>query len=75
MGERHALHRQGDQAGGQQQRLVQAHDHGDDARRTEWSYKGLGRVVFTGGNVFGGGGGRVNRIDYDPTETGIRPNG
>ena len=47
---------------------------GDDARRTEWSYKGLGRVVFTGGNVFGGGGGRVNRIDYDPSETGIRVN-
>jgi len=46
---------------------------GDDARRTEWSYKGLGRVVFTGGNVFGGGGGRVNRVDYDPSETGIRP--
>lgn len=47
---------------------------GDDARRTEWSYKGLGRVVFTGGNVFGGGGGHVNRVDYDPTETGIRVN-
>jgi len=46
--------------------------YGDDARRTEWSYKGLGRVVFTGGNVFGGGGGRVNRIDYDPSETGVR---
>ncbi|MEO8602904.1 MAG: hypothetical protein ABI629_10035 [bacterium] len=45
---------------------------GDDARRTEWSYKGLGRVVFTGGNVFGGGGGHVNRVDYDPSETGIR---
>jgi hypothetical protein len=48
---------------------------GDDSRRTEWSYKGLGRVVFSGGNVFGGGGGRVNRIDYDPSETGIRPAG
>jgi hypothetical protein len=48
--------------------------YGDDARRTEWSYKGLGRVIFTGGNVFGGGGGRVNRVDYDPTETGIRTN-
>ena len=47
---------------------------GDDARRTEWSYKGLGRVVFTGGNVFGGGGGHVERIDYDPNETGIRAN-
>jgi hypothetical protein len=45
---------------------------GDDARRTEWSYKGMGRVVFTGGNVFGGGGGRVNRVDYDPAETGVR---
>lgn len=45
---------------------------GDDARRTEWSYKGLGRVVFTGGNVFGGGGGRVTRVDYDPNETGVR---
>jgi hypothetical protein len=48
--------------------------YGDDARRTEWSYKGLGRVVFAGGNVFGGGGGRVNRVDYDPSETGIRTN-
>jgi outer membrane protein assembly factor BamE (lipoprotein component of BamABCDE complex) len=48
--------------------------YGDDARRTEWSYKGLGRVVFTGGNVFGGGGGHVERVDYDPTETGIRTN-
>jgi hypothetical protein len=47
---------------------------GDDARRTEWSYKGLGRVVFDGGNVFGGGGGHVNRVDYDPNETGIRNN-
>jgi len=47
---------------------------GDDARRTEWSYKGLGRVVFTGGNVFGGAGGHVERIDYDPNETGVRVN-
>ena len=47
---------------------------GDDARRTEWSYKGVGRVVFSGGNVFGGGGGRVERVDYDPNETGIRVN-
>jgi outer membrane protein assembly factor BamE (lipoprotein component of BamABCDE complex) len=48
--------------------------YGDDARRTEWSYKGLGRVIFSGGNVFGGGGGRVNRVDYDPAETGVRVN-
>jgi outer membrane protein assembly factor BamE (lipoprotein component of BamABCDE complex) len=48
--------------------------YGADVRRTEWSYKGLGRVVFTGGNVFGGGGGQVERVDYDPTETGVRTN-
>lgn len=47
---------------------------GDDVRRTEWSYKGIGRVVFTGGNVFGGGGGHVERVDYDPNETGVRTN-
>jgi|SRR5215468_10056446 len=47
---------------------------GDDVRRTEWSYKGLGRVVFNGGNVFGGGGGHVERVDYDPNETGVRTN-
>lgn len=46
---------------------------GDDTSRLEWSYKGLGRVVFTGGNVFGGGGGKVQRVDYDPSETGVRP--
>jgi hypothetical protein len=46
---------------------------GDDASRMEWSYKGMGRVVFTGGNVFGGGGGQVMRVDYDPSETGLRP--
>ena len=44
--------------------------YGADAVRTEWSYKGLGRVVFTGGNVFGHGGGQVQRVDYDPSETG-----
>lgn len=47
--------------------------YGDDTRRVEWSYKGMGRVVFTGGNVFGGGGGEVLRIDYDPNEDGVRP--
>src|SRR5215472_15893845 len=35
---------------------------GDDAWRTEWSYKGIGRVVFSGGNVYGGGGGHVERV-------------
>jgi hypothetical protein len=44
---------------------------GDDARRTSWYYKGIGRVVFADGNVFGGGGGYVIRLDYDPSETGL----
>lgn len=47
--------------------------YGDDTSRLEWSYKGIGRVIFTGGNVFGGGGGAVQRVDYDPSETGVRP--
>ena len=44
---------------------------GNDARRTSWYYKGVGRVVFADGNVFGGGGTEVIRVDYDPGETGI----
>ena len=44
---------------------------GNDARRTSWYYKGMGRVVFADGNVFGGGTPEVVRVDYDPTETGI----
>ena len=47
---------------------------GSDVRRTEWSYKGLGRVVFTGGNQWGAGAGQVERVDYDPNETGVRAN-
>ncbi len=46
--------------------------YGGDVRRTEWSYKGLGRVIFTGGNQWGGAAGQVERVDYDPTETGVR---
>jgi hypothetical protein len=45
--------------------------YGDDVRRTSYYYKGIGRVVFTGGNVFGGGGGNVLRVDYDPSESGV----
>ena len=43
---------------------------GNDARRTSWYYKGMGRVVFADGNAFGGGSSEVVRIDYDPTESG-----
>jgi len=46
--------------------------YGSDVRRTEWAYKGLGRVVFTGGNQWGGGAGQVERVDYDPNETGVK---
>jgi outer membrane protein assembly factor BamE (lipoprotein component of BamABCDE complex) len=45
--------------------------YGDDVRRTAYYYKGLGRVIFNGGNVFGGGGGDVIRVDYDPSESGM----
>ena len=46
----------------------------NDARRSTWYYKGMGRVVFAGGNVFGGpGNGEVVRVDYDPSETGLAP--
>jgi len=43
---------------------------GNDARRASWFYKGMGRVVFADGNVFGGGGAEVLRVEYDPTESG-----
>lgn len=44
---------------------------GDDVRRTAFFYKGQGHVVFTGGNVFGGGGGEVVSVVYDPNESGV----
>jgi hypothetical protein len=43
---------------------------GNDARRTSFYYKGMGRVVFADGNAFGGGASEVVRVDYDPTESG-----
>lgn len=46
---------------------------GNDARRTSWYYKGVGRVVFADGNVFGGGGSEVVRVDHDPGESGTAP--
>jgi hypothetical protein len=46
--------------------------YGSDIRLMEWTYKGMGRVLFTGGNVFGGGAGKVQRVEYDPSETGVR---
>jgi hypothetical protein len=43
--------------------------YGPDTARTEWKYKGEGRVVF-GINRYSGNQ-RVIRIDYDPAEDGI----
>jgi hypothetical protein len=43
---------------------------GDDVRRTALFYKGQGRVMVSGGNVFGGGGGNVVSVEYDPNEPG-----
>ena len=45
---------------------------GNDVTRVEWHYKGLGRVVFTGGGAYGQGGGEVEWVDYDPSESGYR---
>jgi hypothetical protein len=44
---------------------------GDDVRRTALYYKGQGRVMVSGGNVFGGGGGNVVAVEYDPNEPGV----
>jgi len=45
---------------------------GDDVSRIEWHYKGMGRVVFTGGGAWGQQGGRVQWVEYDPSESGYR---
>jgi len=46
--------------------------YGNDAQRTAYFYKGLGRIVFSAGNVFGGArAGAVERVEYDPTESGV----
>jgi hypothetical protein len=42
--------------------------YGSDTHRTEWNYKGVGRVVF-GTNRWSGKQ-KVIRVDYDPTEDG-----
>ncbi len=36
-----------------------------DARRLEALYKGEGCLVFTGGNLWGGGGGELIRVEAD----------
>jgi hypothetical protein len=44
---------------------------GPDTARIIWYYKAMGRVVFNVGSQFGGGP-RVIRAEYDPSEDGYR---
>jgi len=42
---------------------------GPDAHRVAYYYRGMGRVVFSGGSAFGAVG-KVIRVEYDPSESG-----
>ena len=42
---------------------------GNDAQRVETLYRKEGCLTFTGGNVFGGGGEQLIRIQVDPKDT------
>jgi len=43
---------------------------GPDRTRRAYFYKGMGRVVFSGGSGFNRTG-KVSRVEYDPAETGV----
>ena len=44
--------------------------YGPDQSRFACYYKGKGRVIFSGGNQWGAGRGKVVRVEYDPSEDG-----
>ena len=44
---------------------------GSDTARVAYYYKGQGRVVFAAGGI-GNRAGTVQRVEYDPTEDGVR---
>ena len=46
---------------------------GNDARRIVVYYKGEGCLTYTGGNVWGGGGNELIRIDNDPAGKCYQP--
>ncbi len=46
---------------------------GNDARRMQVLYKGHGCLTFTDGNVWGGAGGDLIRIDHDPSDACYKP--
>jgi len=43
---------------------------GPDRTRFAAYWRGQGRVIFMGGNAWGGGRGKVVRVEYDPSEDG-----
>jgi hypothetical protein len=45
--------------------------YGADVSRFACYYRGKGRVIFAGGNQWGAGRGKVERVEYDPSEDGI----
>jgi hypothetical protein len=45
--------------------------YGPDQSRFVAYYKGKGRIIFSGGNQWGAGRGKVIRIEYDPSEPGV----
>ena len=46
---------------------------GNDARRLQALYRGEGCLIFTGGNVWGGAGGDLVRIDHDAAGACYQP--
>lgn len=47
--------------------------YGNDARRMQVLYRGEGCLVFTGGNVWGGGSGDLLTIEHDATGNCYQP--
>jgi hypothetical protein len=47
--------------------------YGNDARRMQVLYKGEGCLIFTGGNIWGGGAGDLLSIAVDPTGACYQP--
>ena len=47
--------------------------YGNDARRMQALYRGAGCLIFTDGNIFGGGGNELLRIDHDDTGACYQP--
>lgn len=46
--------------------------YGDDVRRMELVYKGVGRLTFASGSAFGSHGGALIRITHNANEAGSR---